>query len=676
MAKTMLLAAAAASVPAISAASTTAYLAPIGSATITTTTEAEVQLKIREDGTLSNFGLNILSNGRSTATVFGTRKNSGAGSQSVSVGASATGRFEDTSNTDDLANNDLINYYYTTDVGTGSISWNAIGAVYAPDTGDAGYIGFTGTATLLGADRFYGFSSSAAGTVGEGGLGREIYESVTVSKLRAYVSLNTRTSATVFRTRKNTANGNLSVSIGALTTGEFEDTSNSDSLVATDDYGFNFDVAAGTGSLNNNTFQASINTSTSYLGCDRTTAAFNFGSTFYLPLAGDVTNILNAAQAASQIPYRTKAKNLFVSIIANTVNGSTTYTLRKGASNTSLAVSVGSSATGRFEDTDQDIGDPGSIYDIEVITGGSSGTQNARGAWVEIREAILTENDVIKGLAYSVTTEAALTKGAEYRVVSEHDVTKALAYTVLTEQAITKDLAYSVVSPAETTKGLAYAVLTQAEAAKGLQYAILSQSDVAKGLQYTVLTENDITKALVYTISQPEAITKDLVYTVTAPAEITKTTEYRVLTFSEITKAAEYVIAAGNEIMKTLAYRVVVAQALTKGLDYEVQSAAEITKGMAYRVITEAALTKGLVYTIASAAEITQSLQYVVISPAEITKALEYDVSSELTTTDITKALAYLMRVNPYCDRNGIYTEMTSPYSEKSSPYTPLPKKC
>jgi hypothetical protein len=232
-------------------ASTTVYIPP-GGATDTTATEANAQWKTRTAGTWRNIQINVRTNNRSDATTFKSRVNGANGNQSASITASTTGWFEDTSNTDTVADGDLLCYELATGGGTGSLShWltyseldNSAGA-FALITADAAgtaiginltnYVGFSGVTNRLSTTESRVYVNSAIG--------------FTAAKLRCYVSANTHANAATLKSRINTANGAQSVSITASTTGWFEDASNSDSVVAGDLLAAQIVTGATSGSL-------------------------------------------------------------------------------------------------------------------------------------------------------------------------------------------------------------------------------------------------------------------------------------------------------------------------------------------------------------------------------------------------------------------------------------------
>jgi len=72
--------------------------------------EANVQTKVRGAINLKNLLVKVLTNNLNSASTFRTRKNAGNGNLNVSIGAAATGEFEDTGNSDSYAAADLFNF--------------------------------------------------------------------------------------------------------------------------------------------------------------------------------------------------------------------------------------------------------------------------------------------------------------------------------------------------------------------------------------------------------------------------------------------------------------------------------------------------------------------------------------------------------------------------------------
>ncbi len=196
-----------------------------------TTTEAHAQFKFKTAGTLKNLNCYISANTRPATTVR-TRINGGDGNQSLSIGASATGWFEDVAHTDAVAVNDLCNYSVALGTGTNALYFESIGC---------DFITINNKLQLFGqhSQIFYeGITSYLTLTGGNKNDATESNQSLKfpfvtkfVSNLEINISDNTINGTSTLKTRIDGGNGNQSISITAATTGWFEDTVHTDTFL-------------------------------------------------------------------------------------------------------------------------------------------------------------------------------------------------------------------------------------------------------------------------------------------------------------------------------------------------------------------------------------------------------------------------------------------------------------
>lgn len=217
--------------------------------TQTQAAEAPVQFKAKTAGTLRNLLTNIATNTRTTSATFGSRINGADGTLLITIPASTSGTFEDTSNSDAVAIGDLINYYTLWGSGTGGTTPNYFSIDFQSTNNKChlitGQSNTTSNTIVQATTKNLYFSGSACNSLTESDvkcLGNTIFKA---SNLECYVGANTVTLASTLFLRKNGANGNMNISITGLTTGYFEDTTNSDDIIATDDV--NYQVVAGVG---------------------------------------------------------------------------------------------------------------------------------------------------------------------------------------------------------------------------------------------------------------------------------------------------------------------------------------------------------------------------------------------------------------------------------------------
>lgn len=200
-----------------------------------TTTIANAQSKIRVAGTISRFQLYVGSNARAVTDTFRVNINGTNGNGVLSVTSGATGLFEDTTNTDAVADGDLVCVQVVTGVSASSISLNRIGAAITSAAGTKSDLFFhlstNGLARAASATVHYlpiaGQTNSAAITTeSQAQMSHGFVGAIT--KLRIYLSANTYAADATLRLRKNGVDGNNTVTLTAGLTGWFEDATSSD----------------------------------------------------------------------------------------------------------------------------------------------------------------------------------------------------------------------------------------------------------------------------------------------------------------------------------------------------------------------------------------------------------------------------------------------------------------
>ena len=106
----------------VTTANTTQYSFLIGNHASYSTTESANQSIFHLTGTLSGLYVKLIANSIAGNSTIRTRLNSANGGQSVSVGSSATGAFEDTTGTDVMADTDKICMQTVPGAATGTMS--------------------------------------------------------------------------------------------------------------------------------------------------------------------------------------------------------------------------------------------------------------------------------------------------------------------------------------------------------------------------------------------------------------------------------------------------------------------------------------------------------------------------------------------------------------------------
>jgi len=215
-------------------ATTFTNLAGAGTGAATTTTNEFSAL-----GTFRKFGVNIVTNTRSSSSTGTLAINSIAGNESFSIPASTSGFFQDTTNSDTTTlTDDTVGGAIVMTAGTGSMNIGTGGTVefYSSDTNKFMMItASSGGATVgFGVTRYISYCGNMSSSGTESARAIKTNLAFTAANLQIYIRVNTVNGSSTYDFRKNSSNGNMSISIPATTTGYFKDTSNTDSVATTD----------------------------------------------------------------------------------------------------------------------------------------------------------------------------------------------------------------------------------------------------------------------------------------------------------------------------------------------------------------------------------------------------------------------------------------------------------
>ena len=217
-----------------------------------TCAESQARWPIRFAMNWSNLATYIYSSSTTSANTITSRKNGANGNQTISIGAGATGEFEDTTHSDSVASGDTIDIQVLNPSAT-TFEPIRMNSVLSPTSSWlvfqlGGYLMFPSATTRYAPPMgpIGGFSLSPA----EGSVEQTIFgPDLTVEDLFVNIALNSINGTTTVTTRKNAANGNMSVSVAASTSGTFEDLTHSVSLTTGDNYDMQLVIGGSSGSL-------------------------------------------------------------------------------------------------------------------------------------------------------------------------------------------------------------------------------------------------------------------------------------------------------------------------------------------------------------------------------------------------------------------------------------------
>jgi hypothetical protein len=207
-----------------------------------------------------------------------------------------------------------------------------------------------------------------------------IHDTLTAKNLYVGVVENTLNNSTTVRSRKNAANGNLSVSIPTGTTGDFEDTVNNDALASGNDYNYQVVTGGTSGLIRFSYISTTIEHATEQTSilCTPWCAPYppSTGATVYYVINGKQTSTLTESNTWFTIRFSCQLSRLNVYVSSNAVVNATTVRTRKNGANGAQSISIPGGATGYFENganADNLVSGDTINLQVAVASGGKTG---------------------------------------------------------------------------------------------------------------------------------------------------------------------------------------------------------------------------------------------------------------------------------------------------------------
>ncbi len=358
----------------------TGYASVVQGVSEGSTTESETQVRYRSGGTFSNMSVLIAVNGSSGNDTINLREDGSSVNQTIAITGTATGNFEDTTNTDTATvGND---YSYQIINGSGGTLEAYPFIIFDATTNTVAVYGGSPSSGLAAADltRFFALEADANNITEatEADAQTKIKAAGTWKNLGIFAS-SVRSSATTFAVRIGGSDGNQSVSVTG--TGYTEDTSSTDTLNADDLINLRITTITGTGNCSPEVQKTEIEYTTTPFNLPsgmptslQESIAFNV-TTYFTPFTITFPNTTEALQEC-EIPLNTFVKNLQAHAITNSIaTSATTINTRKNRTDGDNSLSISAAATGYFEDTSNtDSYNDEDDMDYQIITPDTSGS--------------------------------------------------------------------------------------------------------------------------------------------------------------------------------------------------------------------------------------------------------------------------------------------------------------
>lgn len=347
-------------------------------------TESTREIIYRAPGTLSKLYVRVNTNSTSASSTVTIRKNAADTALSVTIGAAATGEFEDADSVTVAAGDKLC--IKTVSGGTGTFTMTIVSCIWDATTNcSVRYVakGYTITSTTLNFLPIVGDRSGTTGT--EANVENTIKTAGTVKNAAIFVSSNARPNNTPFVVRKNRADTAIVVTFGNIETGHKEDTTNSVSYAVDDELNWGFDPGTGTAALVAQSFAVDYETTTNGVltrGCVGTTAdvIVNSSSTWYFPIGGgNAENVTTESNVQMKAREAFTFKNLVAYTNLNSITASSTINFRVNGANSALTLTIAGSATGFFANTTDSVTvAAGDLIDFQIVTGATGTNMSLR----------------------------------------------------------------------------------------------------------------------------------------------------------------------------------------------------------------------------------------------------------------------------------------------------------
>ncbi len=212
-------------------------------------TEGHTQCRATDAYTIDQLHVFVTGNSLNVSATFVQRIDGVNGNQTITVTATSTGLFGDTTNNDSISDDELINFQISAPLGSGSIGYSTITTIL--DGNQFPYMCTRGSSGWGPNNTFFLALNGELSADIEGLREIPIRADTTFDGCGGFCTVNGVSDPSVLQLRIDQSDGNQSATIPASTTGRFDDTTNNDIVLADSDVVYEFNVGMGS---HNDTF--------------------------------------------------------------------------------------------------------------------------------------------------------------------------------------------------------------------------------------------------------------------------------------------------------------------------------------------------------------------------------------------------------------------------------------
>lgn len=320
---------------------------------------------IRSGMTVKNARVFMSANTWDGDAILTLQKNGSDTAISITITNSTTGEFVDDTNEVSFSSGDTIRWKLdlSTNITSGSGKLRIIDSISEYSSNAVTRLTSCDVTTFAGLTNNTTYYTGIAGSFRFGDSTNEAYYQIvsgtagTLKNFGIRVTINNRTSDTIFRVRINGADGNISITVPGGSTGYFEDTTNTDTISAGDLVNLSFTAGASGSSMGVFVTGIDFETTnkkslTAFVGGQWATPFDAYASIGGFGATPDTTenNIESRVKFSCTVSYLSfyiSASNI------NPIDGtpSVKWIVRKNNANTTLLKEATNNATGRFTET-------------------------------------------------------------------------------------------------------------------------------------------------------------------------------------------------------------------------------------------------------------------------------------------------------------------------------------
>ena len=596
------------------------------------TTDDNTESLFRSAGTISNLYCRIITNTQTGNSTLKSRKNGANGNQTVTITGTATGVLEDTSNTDSISAGDKFCRTHIGSTSTGVVTFTIMSSVFDATTDTVTLQTNKNSITGLSAastNYFLPPEGRIYANTTEANVKFRVRKAGTYKNLGVFLSSNSRTTNTVWTSRKNGAAGNLTVTFGSGVTGWQEDTTHTDSVSAGDDYNTQIANSTGTQTYNFKTQKVEfVSTGGDSLKCcSATPVAITDNTTRWYQVGGDIANTATEANSKMKLRFDNTASNMGLFITANTINASSTVTSRKNGAAGSQTITVTTTATGLFNDTSNtDTLVSTDDISIQYAAASVAGTQTTTISWMSMAFNVVTTTQVNQTFThlYKLAALVNRTRTHIYKIVGRIAQTYTHKYNIKLLVNRTRTFLYKIIGRVAQTRTHLYKIVGRVARTRTHIYKIVGRIAQTYTHKYNIKLLVTATKTHLYKIRKLATQTYTHLYKIRAIVNRTRTHIYKIVgraakTFTHLYKIRMLVNQSYTHLYKlrmlvnrtrTFLYKIVGRASQTYTHIYKIKLLVSQSYTHKYKIRQLVNATKTFIYKIVGRANQTFTHKY------------------------------------------------------------------